>query len=757
MSNHAVRPRRILAGTLAGALALSVLPILGFMGVASAQEVAEPIGAGNFCEDVPQTEPFTDVQTTDPSFGEIVCLVATEITTGVTATTYEPNSFVTRRQMALFLTRLASEADRLEVGDSINELPAPTAPTFSDVSGESQFVKDAISQLDQAGVAAGFPDNTYRPGTDVSRRQMAAFIDRLYAFLTGAALPNSATDHFADDNADSAAAQESTNAVAEAGIFIGNPDGTFRPADPISRRQMANVLTRTLQVLFENGEITAWAAEGASNQSFTVAGAEAAHEAGAAGTRTCIVTGLTNGTQVDARIYPSENLTTSGSTVLFRDANSNNVADEDAVSAVISAVNGAVVAPNAEQNNITVISGALAISITGTGVDDVTLVVSQDTTGLTADAIDLTVPTVANANPKAPAEAFGVGCRTQFIPAEAALGNYVGADSDVVNYNLNYFIDTGLGATFNFDANDVFQYQGILSLTMAQFEGVLSSGAAWDEINVGYNPDAAGVSTFNITTDFVAGSTGVTATVFNADAGATINDLRVTFTPSTLNGPGTVYDVVADTTNDGAITATDTVLAGNITATPAADGTVTLTFNNVPNGTYDILVRAENPATGQLSGIDDSADVTVPGSPDTTRPSSIGVVTTTVGGLANTLDTGDVFKAVFNEAMAAPAAGSTIRVQDGDAAPSVGDIICGTNATCTLNAAAEIVNGVSRPANTVLTVTLTGAPTVVTAGTAAGIQLPATVIDSSGIRDTANNLWNLATSTDVIINGAFGS
>src|SRR5688572_18547090 len=115
LSIYARRPRRMLAGILAGALALSVSPILGFTGVASAQTEADPIGAGNFCEAVPQSEPFSDITAADPAFGHIVCLVATEITVGFPDGTYRPNAPTARRQMALFLTRLADEAERLEI------------------------------------------------------------------------------------------------------------------------------------------------------------------------------------------------------------------------------------------------------------------------------------------------------------------------------------------------------------------------------------------------------------------------------------------------------------------------------------------------------------------------------------------------------------------------------------------------------------------------------------------------------------------
>jgi len=107
--------------------------------------------------------------------------------------------------------------------------------------------------------------------------------------------------------------------------------------------------------------------------------------------------------------------------------------------------------------------------------------------------------------------------------------------------------------------------------------------------------------------------------------------------------------------------------------------------------------------------------------------------------------------------MSTPDAGDLIRVSDGDGTASIADIVNGTNATFVLNSAAEVVNGVSRAANTVLTVTMTADPTPVTVGTIPGIQYPATVIDQTGNTDLANNQWNFAGSADKVINGAFGS
>jgi hypothetical protein len=195
------------------------------------------------------------------------------------------------------------------------------------------------------------------------------------------------------------------------------------------------------------------------------------------------------------------------------------------------------------------------------------------------------------------------------------------------------------------------------------------------------------------------------------------------------------------------------VLGNNVSCTPApATGQCTLTFNNAPNGTYDILVRAENPPTTQTSGTADSADVTVPGTPDTTGPLAVDTVITTNAGLGGTLDTGDVFKVVFNEALGAPVAGDSIRATDNDGATdTIADFVNGTNATFALNAAAETVNGLSRPAGTVLTVTLTAAPTTVQAGLVAGLQIPATITDQSGTADAIGNLWSIAAANQDLV------
>src|SRR3546814_18422005 len=96
-------------------MALSVSPLLGFTGVASAADdlppLADPIGNGNYCEDKPEEEPFTDVADDDTGIDEITCLLHTGPTNGVTQTTSETPATITHRPMVLFLVRFATDAD----------------------------------------------------------------------------------------------------------------------------------------------------------------------------------------------------------------------------------------------------------------------------------------------------------------------------------------------------------------------------------------------------------------------------------------------------------------------------------------------------------------------------------------------------------------------------------------------------------------------------------------------------------------------
>jgi spore germination protein len=105
------------------------------------------------------------------------------------------------------------------------------------VGGELQRVVEAVA--DQ-GIALGAGDGSYRPDAPVTRGQMASFLARALA-LPAASAPAPYSDTAGTTHA------ASIDAVTEAGIAGGFPDGSFRPGEVVTRGQMASFLQRGLR------------------------------------------------------------------------------------------------------------------------------------------------------------------------------------------------------------------------------------------------------------------------------------------------------------------------------------------------------------------------------------------------------------------------------------------------------------------------------------------------------------------------------
>jgi SpoIID/LytB domain protein len=93
------------------------------------------------------------------------------ITTGTTATTFDPHGVVNRWQMALFITRLHPIAG--------GTLPAGADRGFTDLGGLSPEAVVAVNQLAELGITLGTAPGTYSPSNPVAREQMASFLARL--------------------------------------------------------------------------------------------------------------------------------------------------------------------------------------------------------------------------------------------------------------------------------------------------------------------------------------------------------------------------------------------------------------------------------------------------------------------------------------------------------------------------------------------------------------------------------------------------
>jgi hypothetical protein len=108
---------------------------------------------------------------------------------------------------------------------------------FEDVDEDLNVHAANICRLVEAEITAGLTETTYGPGEPVSRQQMATFLTRALD------LPTRGGSDFDDVNPESVHAPN-INAIKDAGITAGYPDGTFNPTGELNREQMATFLAR---------------------------------------------------------------------------------------------------------------------------------------------------------------------------------------------------------------------------------------------------------------------------------------------------------------------------------------------------------------------------------------------------------------------------------------------------------------------------------------------------------------------------------
>ena len=200
---------------------------------------------------------FTDLGGLDAAVADINCLAYYGITTGRTADTFDPDSNVTRSQMALFLYRSAGVM-------GVDLMGGDMMVDFGDIAMLGEDRQNAINALARNGILGGRGNMAFDPHGDITRAEMAvalvSLLDRASGapvakgtagaekglFVVGGMLPD---DSFSDAYA--AVSQPVNNAISaayELGITTGRPAGSdmFVPNDPVPRRNMATFIVRTL-------------------------------------------------------------------------------------------------------------------------------------------------------------------------------------------------------------------------------------------------------------------------------------------------------------------------------------------------------------------------------------------------------------------------------------------------------------------------------------------------------------------------------
>ena len=195
---------------------------------------------------------FTDLGTLDAAKKAINCLAYYRITAGKTHDTFDPNSNVTRGEMALFLMSTAKAA-------GIDLMGGDGDADFGDISELAENRQNAITSLARNGIMSGRSDMAFEPHADITRAEMAVALVSLIAHVPGARVSKNSNGTFSvgdpgDDDvfgdafaSVSAPVNSAITAAYELGITSGTGDGTtFSPSRPVPRRDMATFITAAL-------------------------------------------------------------------------------------------------------------------------------------------------------------------------------------------------------------------------------------------------------------------------------------------------------------------------------------------------------------------------------------------------------------------------------------------------------------------------------------------------------------------------------
>ena len=178
------------------------------------------------------TLPFTDVSEGDWFYDPVCYVYSQGLMTGTSATTFEPNTSLSRAMLVAVLHRLEGS-------------PAASAGDFTDVA-DGDWYAEAVNWAASVGVVSGFDDGTFQPNTAITREQLAAIL-RNYAEYKG--LDVTATGSlstYTDAASVSAWAKESIAWAVGEHLISGVTDDTLAPQACATRAQVAAILQRYL-------------------------------------------------------------------------------------------------------------------------------------------------------------------------------------------------------------------------------------------------------------------------------------------------------------------------------------------------------------------------------------------------------------------------------------------------------------------------------------------------------------------------------
>ncbi len=178
---------------------------------------------------------FNDVSANAWYYDVVKTAVEKGLMNGISATEFAPNASLTRGMFVTVLYRAAGE-------------PGITSlKSFADVPA-NQYYANAVAWASANGIVNGVSADKFDPNASITREQMAAII---YRFGTMTQIEVEADNEISYTDAEriSPYAEEAAKWAYNAGVILGNADGSFAPQRTATRAEAAAIFVRLLAVM----------------------------------------------------------------------------------------------------------------------------------------------------------------------------------------------------------------------------------------------------------------------------------------------------------------------------------------------------------------------------------------------------------------------------------------------------------------------------------------------------------------------------
>ena len=188
---------------------------------------------------------FTDIEN-HWAKDNIFFVVSRGLLNGTSATTFSPNTGMTRGMFVTALGRLAG----IDPADY-------QAGKFTDVKADAYYVP-YVNWAASKGIVSGTTDTIFAPDSQITREQMAVILKN-YAAKLGYTIPKTLEAvTFADNTKISSQVKEAVKSMQQAGILAGKTNNRFDPKGTATRAEVATVLRRFVEIIIDSQTANSW-------------------------------------------------------------------------------------------------------------------------------------------------------------------------------------------------------------------------------------------------------------------------------------------------------------------------------------------------------------------------------------------------------------------------------------------------------------------------------------------------------------------